>query len=47
MKCIHQETDQELYLKILVPYQGDFSEETISESRQIKEQHKTIKLLID
>ena len=34
-----------IYLKIMVPYQDNLSEEAISESCKIKEQHETIKLL--
>ena len=39
--CIYQETnDQELYLKILLPYLNNLSEEVTSESTQVKEPHE-------
>ena len=38
MKFIYEETDEELYLKVLAPYLDNVYEETIFESSQIKAQ---------
>ena len=45
MKFIYEETDEELYLKVLAPYLDNVYEETIFESSQIKAQQETVKLL--
>ena len=38
-----EEADLELFLKTLVPYLDNPSEEAICESSQMKEQHETVK----
>ena len=45
MKFIYEETDEELYLKVVAPYLDNAYEETIFESSQIKAQQETVKLL--
>ena len=45
MKFIYEETDEELYLKVLAPYLDNVYEETIFESSQIKAQQERVKLL--
>ena len=45
MKFIYEETDEELYLKVLAPYLDNVYEETIFESSQTKAQQETVKLL--
>ena len=42
-KCFCKEADLELFLKTLVPYLDNPSEEAIFERSQIKEQHDTVK----
>ena len=46
---VYEKTNQELviYLKILVPYLNNPSEESIFGSNKIKEQHETMKLQIE